>query len=296
MPRGAEKGLQGYQMNSSIGENVTTVDWQVAMVTGYLINVMVAFPTNCYVLFLILSHPNKDLSTEFFTLNLSTLEILNCLSDFVNLISLYVHVTAAKLLRDLSFGMVHTTRLLFQCCICVEVYLGVVRPVTFLQVKGLKYRVGMSAVVWITGLCTSILFYLCNHWVGLPYVYLTEYLMLLSLKLFCCSSVIRTLRKPRPGEATAAAKSTQRKDIRRRAWHTVSIILTSITLNYSINIILALSAYFLSYDALHILYIMSSFVGIANGVVLPLIYASKVGRWTVGKDCLVNCLALGSGR
>jgi hypothetical protein len=120
--------------------------------------------------------------------------------------------------------------------------------------------------------------------------------MLLSLKLFCCSSVIRTLRKPRPGEATAAAKSTQRKDIRRRAWHTVSIILTSITLNYSINIILALSAYFLSYDALHILYVMSSFVGIANGVVVPLIYASKVGRWSVGKDCLVNCLALGPGR
>jgi hypothetical protein len=40
------------------------------MVAGYLINVMVAFPTNCSVLFLILSEPNKDLSTEFFTLNL----------------------------------------------------------------------------------------------------------------------------------------------------------------------------------------------------------------------------------
>ena len=57
-------------MNSSIGENVTTLDWPVTEMTGYLINIMVAFPTNCYVLFLILSEPNKHLSTEFFTLNL----------------------------------------------------------------------------------------------------------------------------------------------------------------------------------------------------------------------------------
>ena len=283
-------------MNSSIGENVTTLDWPVTEMTGYLINIMVAFPTNCYVLFLILSEPNKHLSTEFFTLNLSISEIFNCLSNILILISLFLPVNAVKLLGELSSGMVRTTRPLFQCFICVEVYLGVVRPVTFLQVKGLKYRVGISAAVWLAGLCGSIFFYRCYYWVGLPYVYLAEYLMLLPLKLLCCTSVIRTLQKARPGEATAAAKSTPGKDIRRRALHTVSIILASITLNYSINIILALSAYFLSYDALHILYVMSSFVGIANGVVLPLIYASKVGRWTVGKDCLVNCLALGPGR
>ena len=286
-------------MNSSIGENVTTADFEVMTVTGNLINIMVSFPTNCYVLFLILSETrtcNKDLSTEFFTLNLSTSEILNCLSNTFILISLYVPVTTAKLLGEVSFGMVHTTRPLFQCCICVEVYLGVVRPVTFLQVKGLKYRVGISAVVWLAGLCGSIFFYLCNYWVGLPYVYLTEYLMLLSLKLFCCTSVIRTLRKPRPGEATAAAKSTTRKDIRRRALQTFSIILTTITLNYSINIILASFIYFLSNDVVYILYTTSAFVGIANGVVVPLIYASKVDKCTFGTECLVSCLVLGSDR
>ena len=207
-----------------------------------------------------------------------------------------IPICAAKLLGEMSFGMVHTTRPLFQCCICVEVYLGVVRPVTFLQVKGLKYRVGISAVVWLAGLCGSIFFYLCNYWVGLPYVYLTEYLMLLSLKLFCCTSVIRTLRKPRPGEATAAAKSTTRKDIRRRALQTFSIILTTITLNYSINIILASFIYFLSNDVVYILYTTSAFVGIANGVVVPLIYASKVDKCTFGTECLVSCLVLGSDR
>ena len=172
--------------------------------------------------------------------------------------------------------MVHTTRPLFQCCICFEVYLGVIRPVTFLQVKSLKYRVGISAVIWLAGLCGSLFFYLCNYWVGLPYVYLTEYLMLLSLKLFCCTSVIRTLRKPRPGEATTAAKSTTRKDIRRRALHTISIILTTITLNYSINIILASFIYFLSYDAQLILYTMSSFVGIANLAIYIRIYSNLI--------------------
>ena len=272
------------------------MDWPVLMVTGYLINVMVSFPTNCYVLFLILSEPNKDLSTEFFTFNLSSSEILNCLSNILNLISLYVPVTATKLLGSLSFGMIFTTRPFFQGCICIEVYLGVVWPVTFLQVKGLKYRVGISAVVWLAGLGGSIFFYLCYDWVGLQYVYLTEYLMMFCLKLFCCTSVIRTLRKPRPGAATAAAKSTTRNDIRRRALNTVSIILASFTLNYVITIILALSFYFLSLDSLYYLYSISVFVSITNGVVVPLIYASKIGRWTFGTDCLVSCLALGSDR
>ena len=120
--------------------------------------------------------------------------------------------------------------------------------------------------------------------------------MLLSLKLFCCTSVIRTLRKPRPGEATAAAKSTTRKDIRRRALHTISIILTTITLNYSMNIILASLIYFLSNGVVYILYTISAFVGIANGLVVPWIYASKVDKCTFGTECLVSCLALGSGR
>ncbi|KAG1932888.1 hypothetical protein F2P79_020881, partial [Pimephales promelas] len=66
------------------------------------INLLFGFPTHCYIIWLIITGTGSGVASEFFILNLSV-----CLSI--------------------------TGRPVFQCLICVERYLAVVQPVTFLK-------------------------------------------------------------------------------------------------------------------------------------------------------------------
>lgn len=279
------------QMNSSMGENATDVDRQFYWLAGSLLDILLALPSNAYVLFLILSTPHKDLSTEFYMMNLSLSEILHSLANVVVLIGKWA--PAVSILARLSAGVVFTTRPLFQCCILVEVYLGVVRPVTYLRFKGLKYRVASAAVVWLAGVCASIFAFFCRGTPAFPYFYLFQYVTLLSVKLFCCISVMRALVKPGlQGQATSDAATTARSDIKRRALYTVAIIFTSASLSYSINIVIVLLSFVFTFeDAFTVLYNMCAIVSIPNGVVVPLIYACKAGACT--KQRLGSCLARG---
>jgi len=287
-------------MNSSVGENATDVDRQLFWLAGSLLDVLLALPTNAYVLFLILSAPRKDLSAEIFTMNLSVSEVLHSLVNVVVVIARWA--PAASILARLSAGVVFTTRPLFQCCICVEVYLGVVRPVTYLRVRALRYHVACAAAVWLAGVCASIFAFLCRGTPAFPYVYLFQYLTLLSVKVFCCTSVIRALLKPGPrGQANAAAPppaaataTAARSDIKRRALYTVGIILTSACLSYSINIVvMLLTAVFTVKGAFILLSNICAIVSIPNGVVVPLIYACRAGACT--KQGVGGCFARGSG-
>ncbi len=49
------------------------------------------------------------------------------------------------------FGFAMTGHPLFQCLICVERYLAVVHPVTFLKFKPLRYRVICSGFFFLAG-------------------------------------------------------------------------------------------------------------------------------------------------
>ncbi len=106
-------------------------------------------------------------------------------------------------LTQFLLGLAVTGSPLFQCLICVERYLAVVHPVTFLKYKPLRYRVICCTVVWIITLGSSIIcmltflkfiFYMCMWFL------LLQFLLFLSIKLFCCLAVLRTLKQSGPGE------------------------------------------------------------------------------------------------
>ncbi len=77
----------------------------------------------------------SGVASEFFNLNLSVCEIGICLGNLVFLLSRWF--LCLKLLNLFSLGLTFTGRPLFQCLICVECYLAVVHPVTFLKYKPL---------------------------------------------------------------------------------------------------------------------------------------------------------------
>ncbi len=87
---------------------------------------------------------------------------------------------------------------------CVECYLAVVHPVTFLKYKPFRYKLFCSAAVWITALssCLFCVFTAFKHINVYMCCFLLQFLLVLSVNLFCCvlfSGLWRNLDQEREG-------------------------------------------------------------------------------------------------
>ncbi len=127
-------------------------------------------------------------------------------------------------LTQFLLGLAVTGSPLFQCLICVERYLAVVHPVIFLKYKPLRYRVICCTVVWIITLGSSIIcmltflkfiFYMCMWFL------LLQFLLFLSIKLFCCLAVLRALKQSGPGER--GRQREEENHVKTRAFHLILI-------------------------------------------------------------------------
>jgi len=86
---------------------------------------------------------------------------------------------------------------------CVERYLAVVHPVTFLKFKPLRYRVICCTAAWIiiSGSCLVCMFTTSqvNSYIYI-FFYSVQFLLFLSIQLFFLVAVLRALKQSGPGE------------------------------------------------------------------------------------------------
>ena len=241
----------------------------------YAVNLILSLPTNVYVLWLILTGAGGTVASEFFALNLAVSEILYCLSSVF--IFVYIHLPIPPILAIASFfsGFIFLGRPLFQCCICFERYLAVVHPVVFLKYRPLRYKVGCSGLVWLVliGGCLTLMFGMQQN--VLCYVFWGEILVLISLMLFCCLSVLRALKHPGPGEG---ATGRGMNDMKIRAFKIIFIILVSMMANYvPWVVVLPFSGILDLRQFFHATYICL-FISVVSGVVQPLLYLHRAGK------------------
>ncbi|ROL50003.1 SCAN domain-containing protein 3 [Anabarilius grahami] len=160
--------------------------------TVHCITVLLGLPVNTYVIWLVVTGTGNGIAAEFFTLNLSICEMFFCMESLLIILSYKFDIlwTAVYFLD----GVATTSRPLFQCLICVERYLAVVHPVTFLKFKPLRYR----------------------------------FLLFLSIQLFCCVAVLRALKQSGPGERRR--KREEENHIKRRAFYLLLITTVSMVI------------------------------------------------------------------
>ncbi len=167
-------------------------------ICAYGINFLVGFPTHSYVIWLIITGTGSGVASEFFNLNLSVSEIGNSLNCLFFLLSIWF--SSLFTLQMFLIGFSITARPLFQCLICVERYLAVVHPVTFLKFKPLRYRVICCTVIWIItlGSCLCCVFILVSFSINAHgWFLMLQFVLYLFIKLFCLVAVLRALKQVR---------------------------------------------------------------------------------------------------
>ncbi len=129
---------------------------------------------------------------------------------------------------NILIGVTITGLPLFQCLICVERYLAVVHPVTFLKYKPLRYRVICCTVAWIitlgSCLCSMITAVLHNV-IWFMWLFPIQFFLFLIIQLFCCVAVLRALKQSGPGEGGKGRK--EEIHMKRRAFYIIIIITVS---------------------------------------------------------------------
>ncbi|XP_051537039.1 G-protein coupled receptor 4-like [Myxocyprinus asiaticus] len=195
-----------------------------------IINFLFGLPAHSYVIWLIVSGTRNEVASGFFNLNLSVCEIGNCLNSFLTVMDCVHSFSSLKVLTNFTLGLAITGRPVFQCLICVERYLAVVHPVTFLKFKPLRYRVICSTAAWIISLgsCFSMLSVVSQNKYISVWFFSMQFLICISVQLFCLLAVLRALKQSGPGER--GREREEENHMKRRAFYLILIITVSMFL------------------------------------------------------------------
>ncbi|XP_059397951.1 chemokine XC receptor 1-like [Carassius carassius] len=244
----------------------------------HCINFLVGLPTHSYIAWLIITGTGSGVASEFFILNLSVCEIVNCLNSLSCILVKFIWFSYLTILTEFLIGLVVTGRPLFQCLICVERYLAVVHPVTFLKFKTLRKRVICCTVVWIITLgscfycmCPKVSDYISEVFFSL------QFLLFLSIQLFCLVAVLRALKQTGPGER--GRERGEENPMKRRAFRLISITIVSIIIIYAPFTISGFSL-ILTQHYIQELFSFGLFCNVLACFVQPVLYLNRVGKFS----------------
>ncbi|XDV38344.1 hypothetical protein PO909_007783 [Leuciscus waleckii] len=196
----------------------------------YSINLFFSLPTHSYIIWLIITGTESGVASEFFILNLSFGEIGICLNSLVFILSMWI--SSLKILDAFLLGLIFTGRPLFQCLICVERYLAVVHPVTFLKFKPLRYRVICCTAAWIIilGSCLCCMYTIVPHNTVHMWFFSLQFLHFFFIQLFCLVAVLRALKQSGPGERRRERKVEN--GIKKRTFDLILITTVTMVISY----------------------------------------------------------------
>ncbi|XP_058872728.1 chemokine XC receptor 1-like isoform X1 [Acipenser ruthenus] len=161
---------------------------------------ILGLPANVIVLWILLRKQTALSSSEVFIINLTVMDALFCLNAPVDLYNYYfLKNTIVYTVTDMMCNLNLIGAPLFLCCICVERYMAVVHPVTYLGFKSLTYRAVCSAVAWAITIAFSISLGLATYEMC-AYVVSGYSCAIFIVMIFCSISILRVLRKSTPGK------------------------------------------------------------------------------------------------
>lgn len=243
----------------------------------YSMNVIMGLPIQSYVLWLICTGKGSGIVAEFFSLNLTVCEIIFCLGS-----ALFIAALKFPTLLSGSFFIIaqpSTARPLINCVICIERYLAVLRPVSYLKYKPLRYKLACSAVIWMMVLgfalfCRFIL--LSNNMYMFLCVYLPLYSVLLFIKLFCSLAIFIALKDSGPGE-----KGKEREEanhIKKKAMTVILIISATMFVQYTPIYLIGIFYKTLSVAQFDLYWCIGVVISMMMAYVSPFLYINRVRK------------------
>ncbi|XP_034722294.1 uncharacterized protein LOC117941363 [Etheostoma cragini] len=192
----------------------------------------------------------------------------------------YSDLQGMKLAGFYALHIIFPGQILFHVLTCVERYLAVVHPVTYLGLKqsgGVRIRNVSCGCVWL----------LCVGWSGVlavfrPFIPVLPFLSLLIFSLlvvsFCSLSVLCVLIRPGPGKVGGDRERVDQS--KQRAFCTIMAILVVLLLMFAVSLggCALYTASILSYTGTCVALASALWLNLPSSLVLPLLFLHRAGK------------------
>ena len=218
--------------------------------------------------------------SDFFTYHMAILEIFCVFGSVLYVLSIFINNESLFMLGVYAFNIIFPGQSLFHSLTCVERYLAVVHPVTYMhlrEARGVMIRNSSIAFVWL----------MCFGWIGLTALYMPEFpsipLLFMSgvcviVVLFCCVSVLHILNHPGPGEV--GGKKEHVDQSKQRAFHMLVAIAGALLLRFVGLFICFGFVYLVSGNIKYLCWVMDLgiILTVPSSLVLPLLYLHRARK------------------
>lgn len=227
-----------FPLNTTTDINVTVKPFNVfegceKLVEGILfdltlqsINVVVGIPANVLVIAILISKYKDPSTSDIFLGCLASMDVYFSAMPPISFLNFF-HWRSKGVWSALkfSYGVKDTSGPLFLSCICLDRFVAVLFPVTFGQLKHIKYRLCLSLLVF----CLTFAYSAAKTVGGLPNfekVFTGEILTTFVWMIVCNVCILWALKKSR------GAGKDEMHPMKKRAFKTVLYILCIIVSNY----------------------------------------------------------------
>ncbi|XP_078020892.1 uncharacterized protein LOC144459933 [Epinephelus lanceolatus] len=282
-------------VNSSFSSNDSLLDCRFTrpasffFITHYITRILLLLPLCILVLYLGLQRWQQQRSTstaammihsDSFTYHMVTMELVDLLGSIFNLCGVFLYRSDILLWGEYFWSFTWYGELCFHILTCVERYLAVVHPVTYLSLRGesgIRIRNISIGCVWLFCVGVTICITL-KYFLHVAFCFLILSLIIVS---FCSLSVLCVLIRPGPGEQGGDRERVDQ--LKRRAFYTILAILGVLLLRSSAN---------LSWDFVHMLgqggkcatSVADIWFNLPSSLVLPLLFLHRAGTLACCKN------------
>ncbi|KAL7375679.1 hypothetical protein ABVT39_021978 [Epinephelus coioides] len=224
--------------------------------------------------------------SDFFTVQMAAMELISQSGWVLFCCGYYADRPVMSIVGMYLCFIIFPGQTFFHILTCVERYLAVVHPVTYL---GLRH----SAGVRIRNISTGCVWLLCFGWIGVTALYMPEFpiipflsFLIFSLFVvsFCSLSVLHVLIRPGPGEVGGDREQVHQS--KQRAFHTIMAIMGVLCLMFvGILVCVALDASpLLSSTDGCVVMISAIWFSLPSSLVLPLLFLHRAGKLQCGSN------------
>ncbi|KAM4716446.1 G-protein coupled receptor 183-like [Anableps anableps] len=194
--------------------------------TLQMINVIVGIPANLLVIAILIHNRKEPSTSDLFLGCLAFMDAYFGSMTPLYFLNLYIwHSKEVWSAVKFSFGVKDTSGPLFLSCICLDRFVAVLFPITFGQLKPIKYRLSLTLLVF----CLTFAYSTAKMVGGLPNfekVFTGEVLATFTWMVICNGSILWVLKKSR------GAGKDDMHPMKKKAFKMVLSILRIIIFNY----------------------------------------------------------------
>ncbi|CAB1422281.1 unnamed protein product [Pleuronectes platessa] len=214
--------------------------------------------------------------SDLFTYNMVAMELVGLFGLVFYSYGINTDSSPMLTLGTLAFLFVFPGQTLFHCLVCLEHYLAVVHPVTYLRLKETKIRLISIGCVWL----------LCSLWIAVRAMCCHDaptiwFLCILGfsiiLVLFCNLSVLHVLIRPRPGELGGGRDGVDQS--KQRAFRIIMAVFGAL-LSRFVGFVMSFSLanMVLLRRDLCVLLFSGIWLTLPSSLVLPLLFLHRAGK------------------